>query len=427
MSLKVEKKDKLKGKVSIPGDKSISHRAVILSSLAEGKSKIKGFLESEDCLSTVNAFRNLGVEIQKVNCHQYIVKGVGLNGLKEPENILDCRNSGTTMRLMLGLLSAQKFYSILTGDDSLRKRPMERIIKPLTRMGAHIWSRQGGYAPLSVMGSSLSGIDYKLPVASAQVKSAILLAGLYSDQSVKIVEPALSRDHTERMLAGFGINMVKEGYNITLLPEDNRKLHPQEIRIPGDISSAAFFITAALITKDSHILIKDVGINPTRTGFLEVVEKMGGKIKLLNKREVSSEPIADIEVKSSQLHGIEIAGELIPKMIDEIPITVVLASQAAGVTVIKDAGELRVKETDRIRAMVSQLTRLGVKMEEFRDGMIIKGPNQIKGGISVKSFGDHRVAMSLAIAGLVAEHELTITDSQVINTSFPGFKETLFL
>ncbi|HMA60692.1 MAG TPA: 3-phosphoshikimate 1-carboxyvinyltransferase [Halanaerobiales bacterium] len=426
ISLKVEKKEKLKGKVSIPGDKSISHRAVILSSLAKGKSKIEGFLESEDCLSTVKAFRNLGVEIKKESSNQYIVKGVGLNGLKEPDNILDCCNSGTTMRLMLGLLSAQNFYSILTGDDSLRARPMERIIKPLTRMGAHIWSREGGYAPLSIMGSNLTGIDYKMPVASAQVKSAILLAGLYSDQSVKIVEPALSRDHTERMLAGFGINIKKEGHHIILPADNNRKLHPQEFVVPGDISSAAFLISAGLITNNSQILIKDVGINPTRTGFLEVVEKMGGQIKLLNRREVSGEPIADIEVKSSQLHGIEIAGELIPKMIDEIPIIAVLASQADGVTVIKDAGELRVKETDRIRAIVSQLSRLGVKMEEFRDGMIIKGPNQIKGGISVKSFGDHRIAMSLAVAGLVAEKELTITNSRVINTSFPGFKETLF-
>ena len=330
------------------------------------------------------------------------------------------------MRIMLGLLAAQPFYSILTGDTSLRQRPMERIIKPLTRMGAHIWSRQGGYAPLSIRGSSLSGIDYKLPVASAQVKSAILLAGLYSDQRVKIVEPALSRDHTERMLRGFGVNLKKVGNHITLLPENNRKLYPQEIMVPGDISSAAFLITIGLITIDSQILIKDVGINPTRTGFLEVVKKMGGKITLLNRREVNGEPIADIEVKSSQLHGIKISGELIPKMIDEIPITAVLASQAAGVTVIKDAGELRVKETDRIKAIVSQLTHLGVDIEEQPDGMVIKGSNRVRGGIRVKSFGDHRIAMSLAVAGLVAEKEVTIINSDVINTSFPGFKETLF-
>lgn len=426
MVLKIGKKEGLSGKVSIPGDKSITHRAVILSSLASGRSQIKGFLESEDCLSTLAAFRNLGVEIVKEKANQYMVKGVGLRGLKEPDNILDCGNSGTTMRLILGLLAAQPFYSILTGDDSLRQRPMERIIEPLTKMGALIWSRQGGYAPLSIMGRSLSGIDFKLPVASAQVKSAILLAGLYSDQKVKIVEPALSRDHTERMLSGFGVNLKKEGYNITLLPENNRKLHPQKIRVPGDISSAAFLITAGLITKGSEILIKEVGINPTRSGFLEVVEKMGGKIKLLNRRKVSGEPIADIEVKSSNLEGVEISGEIIPKMIDEIPITAVLASQANGVTVIRDAGELRVKETDRIKAVVSQLTRLGVEIEELRDGMVIKGPNRIKGGISVKSFGDHRIAMSLAVAGLVAEKEVTIKNSEVINTSFPGFKKTLF-
>jgi len=424
--LKVGKKEGLQGEINVPGDKSISHRAIILAALAEGESKVEGFLESEDCLSTIYAFEKLGVEILHKKENEYIVKGVGLQGLKEPEDTLNCRNSGTTMRIMQGLLAAQNFYTVLTGDDSLRKRPMNRIINPLTKMGGKIWSREGGYAPLSIQGQSISGLDYKLPVASAQVKSSILMAGLYSKERVKIVEPALSRDHTERMLSGFGINIKKVGNTITLPPEDNKKLFPQEIKVPGDISSAAFFITASLITKNSELLIKDVGINPTRIGFIEVVKKMGGNIKLFNIREVSGEPIADIKVKSSSLKGVEISGDLIPKMIDEIPIAAVLASQAEGETVIKDAAELRVKETDRIYALVSQLSKLGVEIKELEDGLVIKGPNQIRGGVTVDSFGDHRIAMSLAVAGLRAESEIKVANSQVINNSFPGFKELLF-
>ena len=425
MELKEKKNDRLKGEVMIPGDKSISHRSIILGSLANGRSRIKGFLESEDCLNTLNAFREMGVQIERVGDKEYIIDGVGLRGLKEPDCILDCGNSGTSMRLLIGFLAAQDFYSVLSGDASLRQRPMKRIIKPLTKMGAMIWSREGGYAPLSIEGRSLSGIDYQLPVASAQVKSSILLAGLYSDQEVKIVEPALSRDHTERMLSGFGIDIKMEGYQIILPVDNNRRLYPQEIEVPGDISSAAFFITAGLITKGSEILLKDIGVNPTRSGFLDVVRDMGGEIKIINQREVSGEPIADIRVKSSQLKGIEISGEIIPKLIDEIPIIAVLASQAEGETIIKDASELRVKETDRIAAMVSQLSNLGVEIEELSDGMIINGPARIKGGVKVDSYGDHRIAMSLAIAGLVAKSEITILNTQVINTSFPDFKGRL--
>ena len=425
MDLKVTKKDKLRGELVIPGDKSISHRSIILSSLANGRSRVRGFLESQDCLRTLTAFRNMGVEIEKVSQGEYLINGVGLRGLKEPERVIDCGNSGTSMRLLTGLLTAQDFYSVLSGDDSLRSRPMGRIIKPLSKMGARIWARNLEYAPLSIQGQPLSGIDYQLPIASAQVKSSILLAGLYTDQEVRIVEPALSRDHTERMLKGFGIELTKEGNLIILDKGDKGELHSQDIQVPGDISSAAFFITAGLITDDSEILLKDVGINPTRSGFIQVVKEMGGQIELINQREASGEPIADLLVKSSKLQGVEISGDIIPKLIDEIPIIAVLASQAKGETVIKDAAELRVKETDRIMATATELSKLGVEIEELEDGMVINGKAPITGGIKVKSYGDHRIAMALAIAGLVADETVTILNSDVINTSFPQFESLL--
>lgn len=425
MDLKVTKKDKLRGELVIPGDKSISHRSIILSSLANGRSRVRGFLESQDCLRTLTAFRNMGVEIEKVSQGEYLINGVGHRGLKEPERVIDCGNSGTSMRLLTGLLTAQDFYSVLSGDDSLRSRPMGRIIKPLSKMGARIWARNLEYAPLSIQGQPLSGIDYQLPIASAQVKSSILLAGLYTDQEVRIVEPALSRDHTERMLKGFGIELTKEGNLIILDKGDKGELHSQDIQVPGDISSAAFFITAGLITDDSEILLKDVGINPTRSGFIQVVKEMGGQIELINQREASGEPIADLLVKSSKLQGVEISGDIIPKLIDEIPIIAVLASQAKGETVIKDAAELRVKETDRIMATATELSKLGVEIEELEDGMVINGKAPITGGIKVKSYGDHRIAMALAIAGLVADEAVTILNSDVINTSFPQFESLL--
>lgn len=425
MNLQIGNKQKLKGKINIPGDKSISHRAIIFSSLSKGKARVKGLLESADCMRTLQAFKDMGVTINKIDKGEYIINGVGLQGLKEPEDVIDCGNSGTSMRLLTGLLSAQKFYSVLSGDNSLRLRPMDRIIKPLSRMGAKIWARDNKFAPLSIKGNKVRGLKYKLPVASAQVKSAILLAGLYTNQQVQIIEPALSRDHTERFLEGFGVDIRKEGYIIDLPENGQRELNNQDIQVPGDISSGAFFIAAGLITENSEIVLENIGINPTRSGFIEIVKKMGGDIEIKNKREISGEPIADLVVRSSKLQGTKISGKIIPKLIDEIAIIAVLASQADGKTVIKDAEELRVKETDRIKAMVSQLSKLGVKIKALSDGMIIEGSNEIKGKIAVDSYNDHRVAMSLAILGLIAKDEITIKESQVIETSFPQFKQIL--
>src|SRR6056297_2867482 len=392
MHIQTNKKQNIRREIDIPGDKSISHRSIILSSLARGKARIKGFLESEDCLKTIQAFQNMGVEIERLNRGEYIVNGVGIRGLKAPHNVIDCGNSGTLMRLLTGLLATQKFYTVLNGDVSLRLRPMDRIIQPLSKMGAKIWARCNKYAPLSIKGSTLKGLEYKLPVASAQVKSAILLAGLQTDQQVKIIEPALSRDHTERLLAGLGVDIKKKGH-VTYLPKvGKRDFDAQDIEVPGDISSAAFFIVAGLITQNSEII---------------------------------GEPIADLVVRSSELKGTEISGNIIPTLIDEIPAISIMASQAEGETIIKDARELRVKETDRIKAMVSQLSSLNVNIEALDDGMIIRGPNSIKGGIEVNSFGDHRVAMSLTILGFLADNEITIKNSQNIHTSFPEFEQIL--
>lgn len=425
MELKVNPTGRLRGELVIPGDKSISHRAIILGSLAKGKTLVRGLLEAEDCLNTIKAFQAMGVKIIKKSPGEYLIEGVGLRGLKEPEEVIDCGNSGTGMRLLTGLLAPQRFYSVLTGDASLRKRPMDRVIKPLTMMGARIWGREDKYAPLSIKGSVLSGLEYTLPVASAQVKSALLLAGLYAGDDLKLTEPGQSRDHTERMLKGFGVNLHKKDNRIFLDSKEEIRLYGQEINVPGDLSSAAFFLVAGLITGESEILLRNVGINPTRSGLLEVVEEMGGRTELLNQRQAGGEPVADIMVRSSHLKGIVIEGEIIPRLIDELPVIAVMASQAEGETVIRDAAELRVKETDRIRAIVSELSRLGVEIEELTDGMVIKGPARIRGGVRVKSYGDHRMAMSLAIAGLLADDRIIIEDSRSINTSFPEFPDLL--
>ena len=423
MKIKTRFKESLQGDISIPGDKSISHRSLILGSLARGKSKIDGFLESEDCLNTLQAFRQMGIDIEK-NRGSYLINGRGLDGLKEPKNIIDCGNSGTAMRILTGLLSAQPFYSVLTGDDSLRCRPMGRIIKPLQKMGAQIWSRNDNLAPISIKGQQLKPISYQLPVASAQVKSSLLMAGLYVDGKLKITEPGYSRDHTERMLKYCGVPLQIEDKSI-ILSGTNYQLNPLEIEIPGDISSAAFFIAAALITKNSNLILRNIGVNPTRDGFLDIVEKMGGKIEILNKRESAGEPLADIRVTSSKLQGIDIRGDIIPRLIDEIPIIAILAACAEGRTVIRDAEELRVKETDRIEAIVNELSRLGVKIAEYEDGMIIEGPASFKGGQTLRSYGDHRIAMSLTVAGLIAEQPFLIKNCDCINTSFPGFLKKL--
>lgn len=425
MKLHIKSKNKLVGEITIPGDKSISHRALILGSLALGKTRVKGFLESEDCLRTLQAFKNMGVQIKKVLPGEYVIYGVGLDGLKESKQVLDCGNSGTTMRLLSGLLAPQRFYTVLTGDSSLRSRPMDRVIKPLAQMGAKIWGRRNCYAPLSIQGVNLSGIDYQLPVASAQVKSAILLAGLYTEEKITLTEPKPSRDHTERLLKTFGIDLVREGLIVSLPASANRQLQPRDISIPGDISSAAFFLAAGLIIPNSTLLLRNVGINPTRSGFLTVIKDMGGYLEILNHQEKSGEPLADILIKTSSLRGITIDSEMVPSLIDELPLIALLASQAEGETIIKDAAELRVKETDRIRATVSQLAELGVQIRELRDGMIIQGPTKLTGGKQVFSYGDHRIAMMLVIAGLLAEGGLTVNGTESIKTSFPQFSELL--
>jgi 3-phosphoshikimate 1-carboxyvinyltransferase len=415
----------LRATLRIPGDKSISHRSIILGSLADGETTIQGLLESEDCLNTINAFQMMGVNIQRLAPGRYRIKGVGLRGLKEPDQVLDCGNSGTTMRLLTGLLAAQNYYSVLTGDQSLRTRPMDRVIFPLRKMGASIWGRQDKFAPLSIKGAPLKGMKYILPVASAQVKSAILLAGLYATGDVEIEEPGFSRDHTERMLKSFGIELITRDKKIILRNKGQHRLQSQEIDIPGDISSAAFLIAGALITENSEIILENIGINPTRSGFLTILKNMNAHIEILNERSISGEPVADIRVKSSSLENTEIRGDIIPTLIDEIPIIAVLATQAEGKTVIRDAGELRVKESDRIKTIVENLSRMGADIEPLPDGMIISGPTPLKGGVVLDSYNDHRVAMSLIVAGMVAEGPNKIKNIESVNTSFPGFGDLL--
>ncbi len=425
MDLCIEAKTSLQGRVKVPGDKSISHRSIMLGSIAEGKTEIEGFLHGEDCLSTVQAFRDLGVEIEGVNTDKITVHGVGLNGLKEPENVLDVGNSGTSMRLMLGMLAGQSFYSVITGDESLRSRPMARVIDPVTEMNGKFYGRDNNnLAPVSVIGGQdLEPISYQSPVASAQVKSSVLLAGLYADGLTEVVEPAKSRDHTERMLEYLGAEVEVDG--LTVRVKGKPTLQGKSILVPGDISSAAFIMVAGLIVEQGEIVIENVGLNPTRSGVIEAVKKMNGNIELLNKRQLNGEPVADIKISSSQLQGTTIDGELIPLLIDEIPVLAVAATQAEGKTVIKDAEELRVKETDRIDAMVKELRRIGVEVEEREDGMVIEGKQEITGGVTCSSYKDHRIAMALAIAGLVAKEPVTINDADCIDVSFPNFKDLL--
>lgn len=425
MLYKVNPAQEISGAIKVPGDKSISHRSLILSSIAEGESQIEGLLEAEDCLSTMGIMRDLGIKIDKQAEGKYTVQGKGLKGLEEADDVLDCGNSGTSMRLLAGLLASQDFYSVLTGDHSLRKRPMQRIIGPLSKMGAKIWSRQNGLAPLSIKGQELKSMEYKLPVASAQLKSSILLASLKSKSETVIIEPAVSRDHTERMLQGAGIDIEIKEDRIILKEAGQRKLNPFNIKVPGDISSAAFFIAAGLLAESGELLIKNVGINQTRNGFLEVVKAMNGNIELLNKKDQGGEPTADILVKASKLKGCEVSGEIIPRLIDEIPIIAVMAVLAEGKTTIKDAEELRVKETDRIAAVVKEFKRLGIEIKENKDGMEIMGIQTVEGGIEVKSYHDHRIAMSLAVLALNTKRGITIKGSEIIATSFPNFKELL--
>lgn len=390
----------------------------MLGAIANGVTTVRGFLRGEDNLSTMHAFRAMGVDIND-DGETIRIAGRGLHGLKEPGDVLDCGNSGTTIRLITGLLSGQSFFSVVTGDQYLRKRPMKRVVEPLSRMGARISGRSGGtLAPLAVNGGSLKGIDYHSPVSSAQIKSSIMLAGLYADGETTVSEPSLSRDHSERMFGLFGASLVRNDNGVTV--RGGVELTARDVTVPGDISSAAFFIVAALITPHSELLIKNVGVNPSRTGVIDILQAMGGDIRLQDQRDVSGEPVADILVRSSRLKGIAIAGSVVPRAIDEFPAVCIAAARAEGVTTIRDAGELRVKETDRITAMAVNLGKLGVTVVETEDGMDITGSELLLGG-TVDSSGDHRIAMSMSIAALVASGAITVTDIACVATSFPTF------
>lgn len=412
----------LRGELEIPGDKSISHRAIMFGSLAEGTTEITHFLQGADCLSTISCFQKLGIDIEN-RTDKILIYGKGLHGLSAPTEILDCGNSGTTTRLISGILSGQQFTSTLTGDSSIQKRPMKRIMDPLCQMGADITSVRGNNcAPLTIKGSKLKGIHYHSPIASAQVKSAILLAGLYADGETKVTEPYISRNHSEIMLSHFGANVRTENTTAIVLPEP--VLKGQKIAVPGDISSAAYFIAAGLLIPGSEILLKNVGINPTRDGILRVAKEMGGNIELLNVNTDNGEPTADLLIKFSALKGITIGGEIIPTLIDEIPIIAIMAAFARGTTVIKDAAELKVKESDRIQVMVDNLKAMGADIESTDDGMIIHGGKDLHGAI-IDSHKDHRIAMSFAIASLLADGHMTILDKDCVNISFPSFYSDL--
>ncbi|MGH7807673.1 MAG: 3-phosphoshikimate 1-carboxyvinyltransferase [Thermodesulfobacteriota bacterium] len=412
----------LKGEFSPPGDKSISHRAVIIGSLAEGTTTVKGFLSCDDTLSSAKAMMMLGVPVE-IEEDRVEIKGKGLFGLNEPEDTIDAGNSGTTARLMSGLLSAQGFFSTITGDKYLRARPMERVVKPLAKMGARIWGRDGGKRlPLAIQGNRLSGIQYRLPVPSAQVKSAILLAGLYADGETEVIEPSPTRDHTERMLSYFGIDFEKNGTRVRI--KSQKSLKGGELQVPADISSAAFFIVAAVINSNSEVLIKNIGINPHRTGIIEILKQMGGNIEILHERELNGEPVGDILVRASTLKSAEIKSDIIPRAIDELPVIAVAACFAEGETIIKDARELRVKETDRIKAVTTELRKLGAEVEELDDGMIIEGKEMLKGA-RCSSWGDHRIAMALAVAGTRAKGITEIEDAECVSVSFPGFFDVM--
>jgi 3-phosphoshikimate 1-carboxyvinyltransferase len=408
----------VKGEIVVPGDKSISHRSIMLGAIANGVTTIRGFLRGEDNMATMEAFRAMGVRIED-DGETVTIHGQGLRSLKEPADIIDCGNSGTSIRLLTGLLAGQSFFSVVTGDQYLRKRPMKRVVEPLVRMGARIMGRdKGTLAPLAITGGALNAIGYESPVSSAQVKSAIMLASLYADGETSVREPTLSRDHSERMFRLFGASLEVFKNGVTV--RGGTELTGQEIGVPGDISSAAFFMVAALITPGSELLIRNVGINPTRTGIIDILRSMGGSLELLHEREVSGEPVADVLVRSSRLRAVDISGDVVPRAIDEFPVICVAAACAEGRTTVRGAKELRVKETDRIAAMATNLRTLGVVVEECDDGMDIIGTERLGGG-AVESFGDHRIAMSLAIAALVAHGGVTVCDIECVATSFPSF------
>ena len=417
----------IKGTVYVPGDKSISHRALIFASLASGRSTITNLLNSADCLSTMRCFQDLGVSIVS-DKGLITVEGVGTSGLKEPKNILDVGNSGTTLRTLPGVLAGQDFISILTGDESIRSRPMGRIIGPLREMGAEIVGRDGDrLAPIAIKGKRLKGISYTTPVASAQVKTSILLAGLFANGVTTVTEKYQSRDHTERFFEFFEIDYKKEigdASEVSISVEGGQHFKGADMIVAGDISSAAFFIAAALIADDGDLSIVDVGLNPTRIGILEVLEQMGAKIEVTDQKIFTNEPVGTIRIRNQELKATKIGGPIIPRIIDELPILAVIASQARGETIVTDAAELRVKESDRIEKLTMELRKMGVDIEERDDGFIVSGPTELKGAV-VDSHHDHRLAMSLAIAGTIASGETVIRNSQSIDVSYPGFESTL--
>ena len=420
--MEIKKLTNLHGEITVPGDKSISHRAVMFGSLAKGTTRITHFLEGADCLSTISCFRKMGIDIENNN-GEILVHGKGLRGLSSPTDILDVGNSGTTTRLISGILAGQNFVSELTGDDSIQSRPMKRIMTPLLSMGADITSIKGNNCvPLRIAGHPLKAIHYDSPVASAQVKSCVLLAGMYSDGVTSVTEPVLSRNHTEIMLNYFGAQVTSEGTTASIVPEPS--LHAREITVPGDISSAAYFIAAGLLVPGSEILLKNVGINPTRDGLLRVCKDMGADITMLNVN-MDGEPTADLLVRTSSLHGTTVGGEIIPTLIDEIPMIAVMAAFAEGTTIIKDAKELKVKESDRILVMAEKLSRMGADITPTDDGMIIHGGKPLHGAV-IDSYLDHRVAMSFAIAGLLCDGPLSIKGGDCVKISYPEFYEDLY-
>ncbi len=411
---------KMCGELSVPGDKSITHRAAIIGALARGITEVKGFLDAEDCRSTIGCLRKLGVKISKKS-NRLLIEGRGMS-LDEPRSVLYAGNSGTTARLLLGVLAGQTFSATISGDQSLQKRPMQRVVEPLSRMGA-VFEGDSMLLPLNIKGSPLKGITYKSPRASAQVKSAVLLAGLFAEGETVFEEPYLSRNHTELMLSAFGANVCSKGSKVSL--KGKADLRGGQVLVPGDISTAAFFMVAAAIVPGSEVLLKNVGINPTRSGIIEVLLKMGANLEITNERTWGNEPVADIMVKGgAALKGVHIGGDIIPRLIDEIPVIAVVAALAEGQTVISDAGELRVKESDRISALAGQLFRLGADVTENEDGLTIEGVSHLEGA-EVESLGDHRIAMAMAVAGLAAEGETAVHGAEAIAISYPGFMSAL--
>ncbi|MBI2166194.1 MAG: 3-phosphoshikimate 1-carboxyvinyltransferase [Chloroflexi bacterium] len=423
MEIAIAPPSRLEGEITPPGDKSISHRAAIFNAIAQGNATIRSYSPGADCSSTLRCLRSLGVGITEDSQHATVrVEGAGAAGLREPANVLNAGNSGTTMRLLAGVLAGQPFFSVITGDSSLRGRPMGRIVKPLQQMGAQISGRgQGSLAPLAIRGGNLHGISYKLPVASAQVKSALLLAGLFAEGESEIQEPVATRDHTERMLQAMGAQIAAHGVVVRV---QRSTLRATDVTIPGDISAAAFWLVAGALHPCARIRLKHTGVNPTRTGVLDVLRQMGARITVENSRYEGGEPVADITVESSSLAGTEIGGDIIPRLIDEIPVIAVAACMAKGTTVIKDAQELRAKESDRIRTTVQELRCFGAVLEERPDGMVIHGTGSLKGA-RCSSRGDHRLAMSLAVAALVARGKSVVQGAQAASISYPTFWEDL--